>query len=111
VLKIVDHEQRRREYAYLSAMQKADAGDYGPLGNSLPAPCTTTSTASSCRVSPRGSFPWRRWSTSLERRRAPAGRPTREARGHPRPDGIWRSSRQAVNEYQRTKKNRRLKAE
>jgi len=52
VLKIVDHEQRRREYAYLSAMQKADAGDYGPLGNSLPAPCTTTSTASSCRVSP-----------------------------------------------------------
>ncbi len=48
---------------------------------------------------------------ALERRRAPAGRPTHKARGHPRPDGIWRSSRQAVNEYQRTKKNRRLKAE
>ena len=48
---------------------------------------------------------------ALERRRAPAGRPTREARGHPRPDGIWRSSRQAVNEYQRTKRNRRPKAE
>ncbi len=91
-------------------MQKADAGDYGPLGELIARAMydnlnrfIVPNVASPARLVPLASMADKHLSVAALRQ---AAQRARLAATHG-PDGIWRSSQHAVNEYQRTKKNRR----
>ncbi len=96
--------------AYLSAMQKADGGDYGPLGEILARAMydnlnrfIVPSLAGPARLVPLATLVDRELSLTALRQAAQRGR----LDAIQAPDGIWRSSRKAVEEYRRTKRRRR----
>src|SRR5580698_36328 len=92
--------------AYLSAMQKADRGDYGPLGEILARAMydnlnrfIVPSLAGPARLVPLATLIDTEFSLPALRQAAQRGR-LDAIQG---PDDIWRSSRKAVDEYRRTK--------
>jgi hypothetical protein len=96
--------------AYLSAMQKADRGDYGPLGEILARAMydnlnrfIVPSLAGPARLVPLATLIDTEFSLPALRQAAQRGR-LDAIQG---PDDIWRSSRKAVDEYRRTKRRRR----
>jgi Fic family protein len=105
---------KRQRVAYLAAMVKADAGDHGPLGELIARAMhdnlnrfIVPSIAGPARIVPLASLVDKNFSLAALRQAAQRGR--LEARQGP--DGIWRSSRRAVEDYQRIKNSRRPKTE
>lgn len=101
---------KRQRPAYLTAMQKADSGDYGPLGEILARAMYDNlnrfiipSLAGPARLVPLATLANKEFSLPALRQAAQRGR-LDALQG---PDGIWRSSRKAVNEYKHTKRRRR----
>jgi hypothetical protein len=101
---------KQQRPAYLGAMQKADRGDYGPLGEILARAIydnlyrfIVPSLAGPARLVPLATLVDREFSLPALRQAAQRGR-LDAIQG---PDGIWRSSRKAVQEYRRTKRRRR----
>jgi Fic family protein len=101
---------KQQRPAYLTAMQKADGGDYGPLGEILARAMydnlnrfIVPSLAGPARLVPLATLVDREFSLAALRQAAQRGR-LDAIHG---PDGIWRSSRKAVEEYRRTKRRRR----
>jgi cell filamentation protein, protein adenylyltransferase len=101
---------KQQRPAYLAAMQKADKGDYGPLGEILARAIydnlnrfIVPSLAGPARLVPLATLVDREFSLPALRQAAQRGR-LDAIQG---PDGIWRSSRKAVQEYRRTKRRRR----
>ncbi|SRR5712691_2416718 len=101
---------KQQRPAYLSAMQKADGGDYGPLGEILARAMydnlnrfIVPSLAGPARLVPLATLVDKEFSLAALRQAAQRGR-LDAIQG---PDGIWRSSRKAVEEYRRTKRRRR----
>jgi Fic family protein len=101
---------KQQRPAYLSAMQKADGGDYGPLGEILARAMydnlnrfIVPSLAGPARLVPLATLVDKELSLAALRQAAQRGR-LDAIQGS---DGIWRSSRKAVGEYQRTKRRRR----
>jgi hypothetical protein len=89
---------------YLTAMRKADAGDYGPLGELIARAVTSNlyrfvvpAVAGPARLVPLASLsdPAGGFSTSALRVAANRGR----LKAQKQPDGTWMSSRNWVNEY------------
>jgi len=100
---------KQQRPAYLAAMQKADRGDYGPLGEILARAMydnlnrfIVPSLAGPARLVPLATLVDREFSLAALRQAAQRGR-LDAIQG---PDGIWRSSRKAVQEYRRTKGRR-----
>lgn len=92
--------------AYLTALQKSDDGDHGPLGEILARAMydnlnrfIVPGVAGPARVVPLVSLADESFSVAALRQAATRGR-LDAVQGA---DGIWRSSRKAVNEYARTK--------
>lgn len=101
---------KQQRPSYLAAMQKADGGDYGPLGEILARAIydnlnrfIVPSLAGPARLVPLATLVDREFSLAALRQAAQRGR-LDAIHG---PDGIWRSSRKAVEEYRRTKRRRR----
>lgn len=101
---------KQQRPAYLAAMQKADRGDYGPLGEILARAMydnlnrfIIASLARPARLVPLATLIDKGFSLPALRQVAQRGR-LDVIRG---PDGIWRSSRKAVEQYRRTKRRRR----
>jgi Fic family protein len=101
---------KKQRPAYLTAMQKADRGDYGPLGEILARAMydnlnrfIVPSLAGPARLVPLATLIDGEFSLAALRQAAQRGR-LDAIQG---PDGIWRSSRKAVEEYRRTKRRRR----
>lgn len=101
---------KQQRPAYLSAMQKADKGDYGPLGEILARAMydnlnrfIVPSLAGPARLVPLTTLADKEFSLPALRQAAQRGR-LDAIQG---PDGIWRSSRKAVQEYRRTRRRRR----
>ena len=101
---------KRQRPAYLAAMQKSDRGDYGPLGEILARAMydnlnrfIVPSLAGPARLVPLATLVDEEFSLAALRQAAQRGR-LDAIHG---PDGIWRSSRKAVEEYRRTKRRRR----
>ena len=104
---IVLKEQRP---AYLAAMQRADNGDYGPLGEILARAMydnlnrfIVPSLAGPARLVPLAALVDKELSLAALRQAAQRGR----LDAIHETDGIWRSSRKAVEEYRRTKRRRK----
>jgi len=105
---------KRQRAAYLAAMEKADRGDCGPLGELIARAMhdnlnrfIVPTIAGPARIVPLASLADRNFSIAALRQAAQRGR----LEATQTPDGIWRSSRRAVQEYQRTKNNRRPKTD
>jgi hypothetical protein len=105
---------KRQRVAYLVAMQKADAGDSGPLGELIAQAMhdnlnrfIVPSIAGPARIVSLASLVDKDFSLPALRQAAQRGR----LDAYQGLDGIWRSSRRAVREYQRTKNIRRPKVE
>lgn len=101
---------KQQRPAYLSAMQRADAGDYGPLGEILARAMydnlnrfIVPSLAGPARLVPLAALADREFSLAALRQAAQRGR-LDAIHG---PDGVWRSSRKAVEDYRRTKRRGR----
>lgn len=101
---------KKQRDAYLHAMQKADVGDYGPLGEILARAMydnlnrfIVPNVAGPARMVPLAALADENLSIAALRQAAQRGR-LNAVQGS---DGIWRSSRKAVEEYQRTKGKRR----
>ncbi len=101
---------KRQRAVYLSAMQRADAGDYGSLGeliaramigslNSFIVP----NVAGPARLVPLAALVDKTTTLAALRQAAQRGR-LHAVQGS---DGLWRSSRKAVDAYQATKHQRR----
>lgn len=96
---------------YLAAMRKADAGDFGPLGELIARAVTSNlyrfvvpAVAGPARLVPLTSLadPTDGFSTSALRVAANRGR----LKAQKQPDGTWMSSRNWVNEYKTTRYKR-----
>lgn len=101
-------KQHRRQY--LSAMQRADNGDYGPLGEQLARAMydnlnrfIVPNVAGPARLVPLAALVSKDFTLSALRQAAQRGR----LEAYQGTDGTWRSSRKAVDAYQRTKGQRR----
>lgn len=101
---------KQQRPVYLTAMCKADDGDYGPLGEILARAVYDNlnrfiipALAGPARLVPLASLATKELAVSALRQAAQRGR-LDAIHG---PDGIWRSSRKAVEEYQQTKQRRR----
>ncbi|RIK17083.1 MAG: Fic family protein [Acidobacteria bacterium] len=97
---------KQQRPAYLSAMQKADVGDYGQLGELLARAMIDNlnrfilpSVAGPARLVPLAALVDERFTAVALRQAAARGR----LEAFQGPDGIWRSTRAAVDEYARTK--------
>jgi hypothetical protein len=91
---------------YLAAMQKADVGEYGPLGELLARAMydnlnrfIVPNLAGPARIVPLASLVNKDFSIAALRQAAQRGR-LDAVQGS---DGIWRSSRKAVEAYRRSK--------
>lgn len=105
---------KRQRSAYLAAMQRADAGDPGLLGELLARAMLDNlnrfilpNVAGPARLVPLAALVDERFSVPALRQAAQRGR----LEAFQGPDGVWRSSRKAVDEYARTKGRRRAKAD
>jgi Fic family protein len=101
---------KRQRAAYLTAMQRADAGDYGALGELIARAMydnlnrfIVPNIAGPARIVPLTALADKEFSLTALRRAAQRGR-LDAIQG---PDGIWRSSRKAVNAYRATRHQRR----
>ena len=101
---------KQQRPAYLTAMQRADGGDYGPLGEILARAMydnlnrfIVPSLAGPARLVPLTALVDKELSLVALRQAAQRGR-LDAVHGT---DGLWRSSRKAVDEYRRTKRPRR----
>jgi len=100
---------KQQRPAYLAAMQRADSGDFGPLGEILARAMydnlnrfIVPSLAGPARLVPLAALVDKELSLAALRQAAQRGR-LDAIQGT---DGIWRSSRKAVEEYRRTKRRR-----
>jgi hypothetical protein len=91
---------------YLSAMQRADNGDYGPLGELLARAMydnlnrfIVPNLAGPARLVPLAALVDKEFTLSALRQAAQRGR----LEAYQATDGTWRSSRKAVEAYRRTK--------
>jgi fido (protein-threonine AMPylation protein) len=101
--------KRQREH-YLAAMQKADIGDYGPLGEILARAMydnlvrfIVPNVAGPARLVPLAALANKEFSVAALRQAVERGR-LDAVQGS---DGIWQSSRKAVESYKRNKGARR----
>ena len=101
---------KQQRPAYLAAMQRADGGDYGPLGEILARAMydnlsrfIVPSLAGPARLVPLTALVDKELSLVALRQAAQRGR-LDAVHGT---DGVWRSSRKAVEDYRRTKRPRR----
>lgn len=101
---------KRQRDAYLSAMHKADGGDFAPLGELLARAMLDNlnrfivpNVAGPARLVPLAALADKDFSVAALRQAAQRGR-LDAIQGS---DGIWRSSRRAVQAYKRTKHRRR----
>ena len=101
---------KQQRPAYLTAMQKADKDDYGPLGEILARAMydnlnrfIVPSLAGPARLVPLATLVDKEFSLAALRQAAQRGR-LDAIQGS---DGIWRSSRKAVQKYRRKKGHRR----
>jgi len=101
---------KQQRDAYLTAMRKADAGDYGPLGELVARAMLDNlnrfivpSVAGTARLIPLAALADRDFTIAALRQAAQRGRLDAVQGG----DGIWRTSRRAVATYKRTKHSRR----
>lgn len=101
---------KRQREGYLAAMQKADDGDFGPLGEMLARAMhdnlnrfIVPNVAGPARMVPLAALVDENFSNAALRQAAQRGR-LDAVQGA---DGVWRSSRKAVEEYLRTKGKRR----
>jgi Fic family protein len=106
---VIDKRQRD---GYLSAMQRADHGDFAPLGELLARAMLDNlnrfivpNVAGPARLVPLAALADEQFSIPALRQAAQRGR-LDATQGS---DGIWRSSRRAVQTYKRTKHQRRPK--
>lgn len=100
---------KQQRPAYLAAMQRADDGDPGQLGELLARAMVDNlnrfilpSVAGPARMVPLAALVDQRFSAAALRQAAQRGR----LEAFQGPDGIWRSSRAAVDDYARTKGRR-----
>lgn len=100
---------KRERPAYLNALQRADAGDCGPLGELLARAMydnlnrfIVPAVAGPARLVPLAALVNRDFSLAALRQAAQRGR-LDAVQG---PDGVWRSSHKAVQEYKRTRGKR-----
>jgi Fic family protein len=100
---------KRQRPAYFTAMQRADEGDYGPLGEILARAMYDNlnrfilpSLAGPARLLPLTALVDKDLSLAALRQAAQRGR-LDAAHG---PDGVWRSTRKAVEDYRRTRRRR-----
>ena len=101
---------KRQRAQYLAALQKADDGDCGPLGEILARAMydnlnrfIVPNLAGPARIVPLAALANDEFSIAALRQAAQRGRLDAIQGG----DGVWRSSRKAVDEYRRTKGERR----
>lgn len=101
---------KQQRPAYLAAMQRADDGDYGPLGEILARAMydnlnrfIVPSLAGPARLVPLAALVDKELSLPALRQAALCGR-LDAIQGA---DGIWRSSRKVVEDYRRTRQRRR----
>lgn len=99
--------------AYLAGLQKADGGDFGPLGELLTRAMLDNlnrfivpNVAGPARLVPLAALADQEFSVAALRQAAQRGRLDAFQGG----DGIWRSSRRAVASYARDKHQRRPRA-
>lgn len=104
---------KRQRDAYLSAMSKADGGDCGPLGELIARAMLDNlnrfivpNVAGPARLVPLAALADKDFTLAALRQAAQRGR-LDAIQGA---DGLWRSSRRAVQLYKRTKHSRRPKA-
>lgn len=104
---------KRQREAYLHSMRKADAGDYGPLGELIARAMLDNlnrfivpSIAGTARLVPLAALASKEFTVAALRQAAQRGR-LDAVQG---PDGIWLSSQNSVQQYKRTKHTRRPKA-
>jgi Fic family protein len=102
---------KQQRPAYLAALQRADDGDYGPLGEILARAMydnlnrfIVPSLAGPARLVPLAALVDKDLSLPALRQAAQRGR----LDAFQRADGVWRSSRKAVEEYRRTRQRRRV---
>lgn len=100
---------KRQRQAYLSALQRADAGDPGLLGELLARAMLDNvnrfilpSVAGPARLIPLAALVDEQFSIAALRQAAQRGR----LEAYQGPDGIWRSSRKAVDDYAHNKGRR-----
>jgi Fic family protein len=103
---------KKQRVAYLAAMQRADAADYGALGELIARAMhdnlnrfIVPNVAGPARLVPLAALVTKEFSLAALRQAAQRGR---LAAIHG-PDGVWRSSRKAVEKYRVTKNQRRPK--
>ncbi|WP_407318889.1 Fic family protein [Isoptericola halotolerans] len=101
---------KQQRPAYLAAMQRADEGDYGSLGELLARAMLDNlnrfilpNVAGPAKLVPLAALVDDRFSITALRQAAQRGR----LEAFQAPDGTWRSTRKAVDEYARTKGRRR----
>jgi len=101
---------KQQRPAYLAALQRADGGDYGPLGEILARAMydnlnrfIVPSLAGPARLVPLTALVDKELSLAALRQAAQRGR-LDAVQGS---DGMWRSSRKAVEDYRRTRQRRR----
>jgi Fic family protein len=101
---------KQQRPAYLAALQRADGGDYGPLGEILARAMydnlnrfIVPSLAGPARMVPLAALADQELSLVALRQAAQRGR-LDAVHG---PDGVWRSSRKAVEDYRRSRQRRR----
>lgn len=104
---------KQQRSTYLTSLQKADAGDYGPLGELLARAMydnlnrfIVPNLAGPARLVPLAALVNEDFSLPALRQAAQRGR-LDAVQGS---DGIWRSSRKAVDQYKKTKGSRRGRA-
>ena len=101
---------KRQRDAYLAALQRSDAGDHGPLGELIGRAMLDNlnrfivpNVAGPARLVPLAALADHDFTVAALRQAAQRGR-LDAVQG---PDGIWRSSRKAVQAYAKTKHSRR----
>lgn len=104
---------KRQREAYLTAMQRADVGDYGGLGELIARAMydnlnrfIVPNVAGPARLVPLAALETKEFSLPALRQAAQRGR-LDAVQGS---DGIWRSSRKAVEEYRASRNRRRPRA-
>lgn len=104
---------KQQRAAYLAAMQRSDSGDHGPLGELIARAMLENlnrfivpNVAGPARLVPLAALAGNDFTVAALRQAAQRGR-LDAVQGN---DGIWRSSRRAVDAYKKDKHSRRPKA-